>query len=388
VREALALAGVRLVGALPPRTVARLSRRRGLAADGDVLDPELALLLAVRRAGGTEGVDRVGVAAARERARRQALLLAGPEVLVGAVRELAVDGAAGALPARHYAPVEPGGPHPLLVYLHGGGMVIGDLDTHDVACRRLCRHAGAHVLSVAYRLAPEHPFPAPVRDARAALAWGHAHAGALGADPARVAIGGDSAGATLAAVVARLAARDGGPAPVAQLLLYPPVDRARSTPSLERFAAGPYLTAAEIAWYHARYLDGTGARSDDPLVSPLLAPDLGGLARALVVTAAFDPLRDEGEAYAEALRAAGTPVLVRRMPGLVHGFVNLTGLSRASRDAVVETAGAFRALLARRPASTIASVARSPASPGEHPAPASAPHAGRACRVLRDALGC
>jgi len=342
-RERAELVALGVIGALPPRALVALSRKPPVVHDGQVLDPELQLLLAVREATGVKGVNQEGPPAARARTRREALVFAGRTVAVGAVRELTLD---GALRARHYAPAEPGGPHGLLVWLHGGGFVIGDLDTHDATCRRLCRHAGAHVLSVAYRLAPEDPFPAAVHDARAALAWAHEHAGALGADPARVGIGGDSAGGTLAAIAARLAARDGGPAPVAQVLVYPATDRTRSTSSLEAFAEGFFLTAAEIEWYFGQYADGTGAGRDDPLISPLLAPDLGGLAPALVVTAGFDPLRDEGEAYADALRAAGTPTLSRRVPELVHGFVNFGGVSRASREAIVEIAGTTRALLA------------------------------------------
>jgi acetyl esterase len=236
------------------------------------------------------------------------------------------------------------------VFFHGGGFVCGDLDTHDAPCRVLCRHGGVHVLSVDYGLAPEHPFPAYVDDAVAAFGWAVEHAAELGADPARVAIGGDSAGGTLAAIASRLAARDGGPVPAAQVLVYPATDRTRTTPSLERFAEGFFLTARDIEWYFDQYTGGTGAGREDPLVSPLLAPDLGGLAPALVVTAGFDPLRDEGEAYAHALRAAGTPALLRRMPELVHGFVNFGGVSRASREAIVEIAGTVRGMLARGPA--------------------------------------
>jgi len=344
--ERAAVAGARLIDGLSPRTQVRLSGRPPVVRDGEVLDPGLQLLLRLRALRGAPGVMELGPVAARARARRDAMVFAGRPAAVGAIRELAVEGPAGALPARHYVPAEAGGPHPLLVWLHGGGFVIGDLDTHDAGCRRLCRHAGVHVLSVAYRLAPEDPFPAAVDDARAALAWGQRHATALGADPARVAIGGDSAGATLATVAARLAARDGGRAPAAQVLLYPATDRTRATRSLELFREGFFLSAAEVEWYTQQWIGGTGTGRDDPRVSPLRAPDLGGLAPALVVTAAFDPLRDEGEAYAQALRAAGTRVLARRVPGLVHGFFNHGGVSSAAREAIVEVAGATRALLA------------------------------------------
>jgi acetyl esterase len=211
----------------------------------------------------------------------------------------------------------------------------------------LCRHAGVHVLAVEYRKAPEHPFPAAVHDARAAFAWAAEHARELGADPGRTAVGGDSAGGNLSAVVSRLAKRDGGPAPALQLLIYPATDIEHELPSVGLFGEGFYLTRADRDWYHAQYLDGR--TEDDPLDSPLLEGDLSGLPPALVATAAFDPLRDEGEAYAQALRDAGVPVVARRFRGLVHGFINMTALNPASHDALVEIAGGVRSLLSIRP---------------------------------------
>jgi acetyl esterase len=261
------------------------------------------------------------------------------------VCELQID-ASVPLRARHYAPSESGGPHPLLVYYHGGGFTYGDLDTHDGVCRILCRHAGVHILAVDYRLAPEHPFPAAVEDARAALRWAYANAGQLGADPGRIGVGGDSAGGNLAAVVSRLAARDGGPAPALQLLIYPATDFTSRHRSRELFGDGFLLTNAEMDWFETNYL-GTGrAQASDPRASPLLAEDLSGLPPALVITAAFDPLRDEGEEYAKALRDAGSPATLRRFPGFVHGFIGAAGVSRTCRDALVEIAGATRAMLA------------------------------------------
>jgi acetyl esterase len=315
----------------------RLVRAPPLGRDGDVLAPDVQLLLALRARVGAGRYDRLPVPEARRRFRRENLLHAGPLAPVATVRDLSVPGAQGALPARHYVP-ERRGPHPLLVYFHGGGFVLGDLDSYDAACRTLCHHAGAQVLSVAYRLAPEHRYPAAADDARAAFAWAAAHALALGALPTRVAVGGDSAGANLAAVVALRTARDGGPAPAAQLLVYPSVDRTRAWRSLDLFAEGFLLTRAEIEWFHGHYTGGRPEAPREPGVSPLLASDLSGLARAVVVTAAFDPLRDEGEAYAAALAAAGTPTVLRRMRGLVQGFVNMAGVSRSARRALVETA--------------------------------------------------
>jgi acetyl esterase len=215
----------------------------------------------------------------------------------------------------------------------------------------LCKHSGAHVLAIDYRLAPEHPFPAAVEDARAALRWAIEHAGELGADAARVGVGGDSAGGNLAAVVAQLAARDGGPAPALQLLIYPVTDFTRATGrSRELFGEGFLLTTPEMDWFDANYLEGSGASHEDPRVSPLYGEDLSDLAPAIVVTAALDPLRDEGEAYGEAMRAAGTPVTLRRFEGFIHAFVNLGGVNPACREAVAEIAGMTRATFANAPA--------------------------------------
>ncbi len=337
----------RSLGLLPPPWQVRLSGQPAVRVDGLTLDPNLQLLLALERRQASVAFSAMTVAQVREWARRQAAAATGRPIRVGAVTGRTVDGAAGPLPARHYAPPDPGGPHPLLVYLHGGGFVIGDLDTHDQVCRLLCRYAGVHVLSVAYRLAPEHRFPAAVDDARAALRWACANAKALGADPRRVAIGGDSAGGNLSTVVARLATLDGGPAPAAQLLLYPPTDRAGRYPSLELFADGFFLTREQVDWYDGHYLGNTGTAPTDPLRSPLHAADLSGLAPALVVTAGFDPLRDEGEAYAAALAAAGTPVTLRRQAGMIHGFANMVDVSAPARTALIEVARDLRALLAR-----------------------------------------
>jgi acetyl esterase len=204
------------------------------------------------------------------------------------------------------------------------------------------------VLAVEYRLAPEHPFPAGVEDGRAALKWAHANAKSLGADPKRVGVGGDSAGANLSAVVAQLATIDGGPAPSVQLLVYPAVCRHTAWPSLDLFADGFFLTRASIDWFHHKYSGHLphGGRPD-ARIHPLHGDDLRNLPPALVVTAGFDPLRDEGEAYATKLRGAGNDVTVRRFEGLVHGFFNMVGISPVCRDAVVEIAGATRMLFAR-----------------------------------------
>jgi acetyl esterase len=198
------------------------------------------------------------------------------------------------------------------------------------------------VLSVEYRLAPEHPFPAAVEDGRAALHWATSHGAELGADPSRVAVAGDSAGGNIAAVAAWEASRDGGPAPVLQVLLYPATDMVERSRSHELFSGGFLLTRELMDWFAAQYV--ADADPMDPRLSVLRAEDLGGAPPAYVATAGFDPLRDEGEAYAEALRAAGVaPVVRRRFPGLVHGFCNAIGPGKVSREALTEVAGATRA---------------------------------------------
>ena len=328
---------------LPERAQILLSGRPAIVIDGHTLAPELQLLLAANEKRGQ--IMLTTAANLRKQQSDAARLIAGSPVRVGAVRDLEIDGPAGKLRARHYAP-ERGAGAPLLLFLHGGGFVFGDLDTHDSPCRVLCRHGGLHVLAVEYRLAPENPFPAAVDDARAALKWAQAHAAELGADPARVGIGGDSAGANLSAAVTLLAASDGGPAPTCQMLIYPAVDRTKPYPSADLFADGFFLTRASIKWFHEQYSGGHGVHDRDPRLGPLHASSHAGLPPALVVTAGFDPLRDEGTAYADALVAAGTTTVLRCFDGLIHGFFNMVGVSPACRDAVIEIAGATRALFA------------------------------------------
>jgi acetyl esterase len=334
------------LGALPPAAQVRLSGRPPVCIDGNVLAPETQLTLALLARRGETSTETLSPDEARRERRRMAAVFAGKPEPVGAVADLQIE-AEVPLRARHYAPFETPGADPLLVFFHGGGFTYGDLDTHDGVCRLLCRHAGAHVLAIDYRLAPEHPFPAAVEDARAALRWASAHAHELGADPASIGVGGDSAGGNLSAVVAQLAAQDGGPAPVIQLLIYPATDCTRRRRSRELFGDGFFLTSSQMDWFEGNYLGSVGgANCHDPRASPLIAKDLSGLAPAIVVTAGFDPLRDEGEEYADALRAAGTPALSRRFSGFVHGFIGAAGVSRACRDAVVEIAGATRAMFA------------------------------------------
>ncbi len=327
------------VAGLPNQWQRRLAGKP-VVVDGATLDPGLQLLLSLRRRRGDQPLPALAPVDARKRTRRDAAGATAEPVPVGEITDLTIPGAAGPLPARHYAPPG-GGSGPLLVFFHGGGFVLGDVDTHDQPCRILCREAGVHVLSVGYRLAPEDPFPAAPEDAWAAVLWAASNAGRLGADPSRLAVGGDSAGGTLSAVVAQRSVREGGPKLALQLLLYPGVDRTTPYRSLDLFADGFFLTREEIGWFHLNYSSGVDLA--DPRISPLRADDLRGMAPALVVTAGFDPLRDEGEAYAKALADAGVDVRLRREATLIHGFVNMTDLNAASRTALVEIAAEVRA---------------------------------------------
>ncbi len=311
--------------------------------DGQQLDPEIHVLLRLAKLSGEESVaEGRSPEQAREEYRHGAAAAAGPPLPMARVEPQSIPGPAGEIPARLY--VAPGAdppPRPLLVYLHGGGWTIGDLDTHDGPCRFLAAHSGAAVLSVDYRLAPEHPFPAAVEDALAAFGWAAESAAEIGADPARIAVGGDSAGGNLAAAVSLLARDGGGPRPAMQALVYPVTDAIGGQRSRDLFAAGFLLTKADMDWFERHYLPEP-PMFEDPRVSVLRAADHSGLPPAYVATAGFDPLRDEGEAYAERMRAAGVKVALRRHPGLIHGFANMTAISRSARAAMLELAGALR----------------------------------------------
>jgi acetyl esterase len=335
----------RVMASLPPKAQVRLSGKPPVQLDGQTLAPDIQLMLAMMERQGNPPLETLPPPVAREAVVHQAKTYAGLPAEVKQVRELQVDGAEGPIKARHYVPPDDGGPHPLLVYYHGGGFVICDLDTHDQPCRLLCRHGGAHVLSIDYRLAPEHPFPAAVEDCQAALRWAFEHAEELGADPNRIAVGGDSAGGNLSTVMTLLARNGENPMPHAQLLIYPVTDFANTHPSGSMFAEGFFLTESEMDWFNEHYVLSCGADASEPRLSPLLIDDLSGLPPAYLCTAGFDPLRDEGEAYAAKLREAGNKVVLRRFPSLIHGFANMTAASRTSRDAMIEIAGSLRALL-------------------------------------------
>ena len=343
---AVAGVGVKVIPWIPTPAKRALFGGRSVVIDGNTLDPTLQLMLGGLRAVGLDGlVVDDDAAASRAQMHRMCVEMPGPQIHVE-VEDLVLPGPAGDIAARHYRPPH-GGAAPLLVFYHGGGWAIGDLDTHDGLCRLTCRDAGIHVLSIDYRLAPEHPAPAAVEDAYAAFKWAYEHAGELGAAPGHVAVGGDSAGGNLAAVVCHLARDDGGPAPALQWLLYPRTDFTAQTRSLGLFARGFLLTKRDIDWFESQYLRRSSVDRADPRVSPLLAESLSGLAPALIAVAGFDPLRDEGEGYAAALRAAGTPVDLRCMRALTHGFANLFPLGGGSAAATRELISALRAHLSR-----------------------------------------
>jgi acetyl esterase len=277
---------------------------------------------------------------------RSAPYLVNPPA-VAEVVDRGIPGPAGTLPVRIYKSGAPS-PAPVLVYFHGGGWVCGNLDTHDSLCRALANAARCVVVSVDYRLAPEHPFPAPVEDAYAATAWVSDNGARLGADPTRLAVGGDSAGGALAAAVCLMARDRGGPAITCQLLNYPATDYAFDTASYVENASGYQLTREGMIWFWNHYL-ATPADGCHPYASPLRAEDFSGLPPAIVITAEFDPLRDEGEEYARRLMAAGVPVHLLSYPGLIHNFVRMFPILEAGRAAIEETGELLRSRWNRSP---------------------------------------
>jgi acetyl esterase len=312
-----------------------------------MLDPQARSLLDLMAANQLPPVYTLAPAEARRLYReRRAYTQPDPPALAE-VRDMAMPGPEGSpLPLRLYRPPTVAAqPLPVLVYLHGGGWTIGDLDTHDVLCRELALGAGCAVVSVDYRMGPEHRFPAAVLDCVAATRWVRAQANALGVDAGRLAVGGDSAGGNLAAVVC-LALRDAGePLPRFQLLIYPATDMRALAPSHTSHADGYLLTAQSIAWYRAQYI-AEEAQWSDWRASPLLAPNLAGLPPALVLTAGFDPLRDEGRQYADALSAAGVPAQYVCFERQIHGFLPMGRVLSEARTAVDLCAAALRRALA------------------------------------------
>ncbi|HXP73710.1 MAG TPA: alpha/beta hydrolase [Stellaceae bacterium] len=310
------------------------------------LDPDAQRILDLIREAGRPPYETLTPQEAREVYRAGRRILQPDPQKVAEMRDLEAPAPHGTIPLRLYRGIgtERGAILPALVYFHGGGWVIGDLDTHDGVCRVLANAAGCAVISVDYRLAPEHKFPAAVDDAVAATEWIAAHAGTLGIDANRLAVGGDSAGGNLAAVVALVARDRGGPRLRHQLLLYPATDFVTSDdPQRERFEGFP-LNVVTMNWFRDHYLRGPADYSDWR-ASPLRASDLRGLPPAYVLTVGFDPLHAEGEAYASRLRDAGVPVQHRHIAEQMHGFLTMGKIIAAARPATEQAAAAVRAAL-------------------------------------------
>jgi acetyl esterase len=325
-----------------PRPVRRLIAGRPIRRDGRVLDLDMQLLIRLMSLDSGAALVQRRSTPARQRARLEAgaPLVSGRKISGVDTRELTIAHESGSMRARLYTPAGLASGSPLLVYFHGGGWVIGSIDTHDNTCRFLAKQASTRVLSVEYRLAPENPFPAAVDDAVTAFGFAVAHATALGADPGLVAVGGDSAGANLAAGVCSIVARDGGVRPVFALLFYPGTDGTLRRPSRDRFA-DIYLTDEAIDWFLENYIPDVAQRAD-PRFSVLLSDNLADFPPTMVCVGDFDPLHDEGVDLGERLAMAGVPVVVRSQPGLIHGFANFIGISAHAREAVAQASGALR----------------------------------------------
>jgi acetyl esterase len=304
--------------------------------------PEVQVLLNQLKESGFPALEALSPADAR--AAAGALAAPGTEP-VARIEDRTVPGPAGPIPVRIYIPEGPA-IKPVLVYFHGGGWVIGNITTTDAACRSLANQAGCVVVSVDYRLAPEHKFPAAPEDCYAAVCWVAENAAALGVNPGQVAVGGDSAGGNLAAVVSLMARDRGGPAIGFQLLVYPVTDYNLETASYQENAEGYFLTRSMMAWFWQHYLTNE-AEGRHWMASPLRAESLQGLPPALVITAEFDPLRDEGEAYAQRLEEAGVPVVARRYPGMIHAFFTMPEVLSDGKAAIAEAAGVLRRTFAQ-----------------------------------------
>ncbi len=268
----------------------------------------------------------------------------GPEM--AKVEDRSIPGPGPDIPVRIYTP-EGSGPFPGLVWFHGGGWVVGNLDTADGNARHMAAGAGCVVVSVGYRLAPEDKFPAAADDSYAATRWTADNAASIGVDPERIAVGGDSAGGNLAAVVSLMTRDRGGPPLVFQLLVYPATERNFETESCRENANGYLLTTDSMKWFWDHYL-GSEEDAANPYAAPMVADDLTGLPPALTVTAEFDPLRDEGEAYGRRLQAAGVPATNSRYDGMIHGFFSMSGVVDKGREAVLEASTALKAAFASK----------------------------------------
>jgi len=343
VKNAVLGVGIKVIPWIPPWLKRLLAGGRRITIDGNTLDATLQLLLTARRITGAGGLPADGDPGIARTLMRISHAAMKTHVAVPTT-DLTIPGPDSPLRARHYRPVDAEAA-PLLLFFHGGGFVVGNIESHDGLCRKICRDAAVQVLSVDYRLAPEHRAPAAVDDCVAAYRWTRVHAAELGADPSRIGVGGDSAGGNLAALVALRCREEGIPQPALQVLLYPVLDLSAKTRSRTLFSDGFFLSKLQEERFVDLYLGGTGLAADDARVSPLKAADLSGLAPALVLTAGFDPLRDEGNEYAVALRSAGVTVDHRQFDALTHGFAGIAHFGGGSADATAATISAIRAHL-------------------------------------------
>ncbi len=304
------------------------------------LDPQTQAVLEMMAAMSAPPVHAQSVEEARQAMAMMAMMAGEPEP-VGKVEDRDIAGPEGPIPVRIYTP-EGKGPFPVLVFFHGGGWVIGNIESHDAVCRTLTNTVDCITVSVDYRLAPEYKFPAAPEDCYAATKWAVENAATFNGDPARVAIGGDSAGGNLAAVVSLMARDRGGPSLVYQLLIYPATDYyLPGTPSLEENAEGYMLTRDDMIWFLDHYLSSE-ADIKHPYAFPLQAGDLSGLPPAMVITAEYDPLRDEGETYAVQMEQAGVTVQATRYHGTIHGFVSLAAMIDLGKQALTDAAAGLR----------------------------------------------
>jgi acetyl esterase len=325
---------------------------------GMPLDEQVHIFLNLMEATGQGGIHELELAAARKVYRLSCRVFDRPGPMLESVTNHTASGPYGDIPVRVYRPTSVAqdrllqknllkdNRRPALVYFHGGGFVIGGVDTHDGLCRTLAERTESVVISVDYRLAPEHCFPAAIDECVAAYQWVESHADRFSIDPDRIAVGGDSAGANLATVTCQQLVSDGLSAPARQLLIYPSTDNRGGYESQEHFEDGYFLTGPMLHWFSSSYLDGRQDLNSDPRVSPILFDDLHSLPPAFVITAGFDPLRDEGEAYAQRLADAGVDTTTRCFAGLIHGFITMGGLFDAAEQAIWDICAEFRRSIA------------------------------------------
>ncbi|PWR23231.1 alpha/beta hydrolase [Zavarzinia compransoris] len=340
VRHSFQRAALKGLFSLPRPLLVRMGGGRPVVRQGRTLDPHLQLMVSLATRQGP--LETRPIHHSRHLQRVMATALGGGITAMARIDQRRAPGPHGDIPLRLYVPKGlPRGPAPMLVFFHGGGFVLGDLDSYDPLCTFLADRSRCLVLSVGYRLAPEHRFPAPIEDALAV--WRHvvADPGDYGADPERIGVGGDSAGGHLSAVLSQQAKRAGDPLPAYQCLIYPVTDLTRTWPSHDDYGDGFLLDRSTMAWFKDQFLHPDTDLSD-PRISPLQAESLAGLPPATVILAGFDPLKDEGRAYADALGAAGVPVSVLAFETLIHGFASMPGISRGAKRALGEVADAVR----------------------------------------------